>query len=456
MVTPFKNLEEDLEKNLLRLTEILSQRIRIHIENVKERARLDKELAFVLKQIKGNMRVLWRELAGGFLHNPLILKMIGDDRTPEVAYLHRFAIRFEEFYRGRQKMGGFSPLRNLIRILQRQERQKTVETMQFLEKEFQEELFSLHQYFQQYRNDFFTLLERETPRLLRIKGVGSDAPPYVISNIVGCCYAFVAGVRKRVSAKRARSTTLKAAVLAILLALNTAPQRHQKTPSEARRVKAKIELQTSGITSDQREVYIPVINDLIRRGILPYGYSGQDKIETLFQNIISGRTGSINDSKTGREIGSPAREDAWRIYLGIPQQHNTFGISDYVPDNYVEAYCYKINDWFGMFFSGRDPSQWLKEYHDRIAAGFPYQDEYFGDVADVMGAHTVRVGRDHRGTFLYYYDVWDLNVPLERDDGFFGKPFVIYDRLYFDPVTFQLLKPLKIVPVSNSIEHVVM
>ena len=61
------------------------------------------------------------------------------------------------------------------------------------------------------------------------------------------------------------------------------------------------------------------------------------------------------------------------------------------------------------------------------------------DTAGVMGWYSWNLGQDEKGSYIAYHDVWDLNVPIEREKGFFGKPFTTYDRLYYDPETFKPL-----------------
>jgi len=65
-----------------------------------------------------------------------------------------------------------------------------------------------------------------------------------------------------------------------------------------------------------------------------------------------------------------------------------------------------------------------------------------------MGGYQIGISQDDEGrSFMFYYDIWDLDVPLERGGGFFGKPFTIYDRLYFNPETYEPERSMK--PVSN-------
>jgi hypothetical protein len=98
--------------------------------------------------------------------------------------------------------------------------------------------------------------------------------------------------------------------------------------------RAKKELSEDGITSEQRKTYQP-LNEVIYEGVNPFFYEESEgklrgdsvipvqKIKEAVPNLWYGRE--------NRYDMSPSREDAWRLYLGIPQQADTFGVSDYRP-----------------------------------------------------------------------------------------------------------------------------
>jgi hypothetical protein len=205
-------------------------------------------------------------------------------------------------------------------------------------------------------------------------------------------------------------------------------------------VRAKLELQTRGITSEQEKAYKPLINSAIYQGIYPYGYEGSDKtIEEVVKNIIQ-----------RREVQLPNAEDAWRLYLGLPQEHNTFDISEYRPSKEKgdQKYYYKINGHFDKI-THRNPSE-IKLLVERLKNPKPARvyglgyDRWYAEKWDtlpihkdeMMGRYTLSQGEDERGHYISYWDRWDLDIGIEKD-GFFGRPFEIYDRMYYDPVTFE-------------------
>ena len=196
--------------------------------------------------------------------------------------------------------------------------------------------------------------------------------------------------------------------------------------------RAKITMEQEGITPEQQATYTPGINDVIYRGVTPRAYFATEKIKQFVPNLFKER---MQDS--------PMREDAWRLYLGIPQTHNTFGISEYTPDSSnTQVYSYKINGWFDRFMSGQ-PFKTTAEFIRDLSEKGGKQIEIDGtSEGDLMGHFTLGIGHDEKGSFLYYYDLWDLDIPIEQELGLLGKPLVIYDRLYFNPNTFEPLEEL--------------
>lgn len=213
--------------------------------------------------------------------------------------------------------------------------------------------------------------------------------------------------------------------------------------------RANDELARNGITREQRGAYRPIVNDLLYRAITPCEYSIPNALLRLIPNLISGKHLMFNSRLSGRE-DTPKRMgrrlDAWGLYLGIPQKNDTFGISMYKPNGVEsrgnEEYCYRIKDFWRNYSKYR--SEWGDDdfsYSMRGLVGAINRDGgRFIDTdvyADIMGEFSFTGGKDERGSYIEYDDIWDLNVSIEREKGFFGKPFHIYDRLYYDPITFE-------------------
>lgn len=50
-----------------------------------------------------------------------------------------------------------------------------------------------------------------------------------------------------------------------------------------------------------------------------------------------------------------------------------------------------------------------------------------------MGEFKLSFGKDEKGEFISYYDIWNLNPTGKGDISFFGKPMEIYGRVYVSP-----------------------
>ncbi|MBP6060494.1 MAG: hypothetical protein KA515_00605 [Candidatus Pacebacteria bacterium] len=286
------------------------------------------------------------------------------------------------------------------------------------------------------------------------------------------------------------------------------------------------ELKEQGITTERRMGYVAGVSEFIYSAVPPMGY--QTILEVLSDipaNLMANSSGittqqktigdweKIDDDEIPRENFIPRkenieREDTWRMYLGLPQEHGTFSVSKFQPrDGKEDKFYYSINNWIGKFIENKiiqykDQLKKLKEDKELLATSdytkslitgkdekiketelklenisestiikrlveiatdpknkgivyedFPvvsYLDEKdgnnivtteleYGNRYAIMGNFKLSLGKDERGNYISYYDKWDLaNNQLE---GIVGKPFEIYDRIYYDPNTFE--------PVSN-------
>src|SRR5207253_1198579 len=112
---------------------------------------------------------------------------------------------------------------------------------------------------------------------------------------------------------------------------------------------AKKELLKKGITKDQRLGYVPGVAEALHEGVRPVGYLNWSKVKNFVPNLVLGRENNpLLDSDDSERMASgndtPQRQDAWALYLGMPQEHGTFGISDYKPSRgHDDKYYYKIN-----------------------------------------------------------------------------------------------------------------
>ena len=223
------------------------------------------------------------------------------------------------------------------------------------------------------------------------------------------------------------------------------------------------QLKWSGITNSQtenRSFFTPVnfAKDRLRKNLVPYGYT--NPAGRVYDAIVKDKSTPFvsEDKRTvlGLKDVSPERRDAFKLYMNNPQENNTFGISNYTPSlkdkNSNNGPYYKINnlygdptkdDWFVNFFYNSNKNRvtdaalpnLIKTPFDNLTKKPPTLMNFQNDI---MGHYKTSIGSDERGNYMSYYDKWDLN-PKEVKNPItgkeiptdIGKPFEIYDRVYF-------------------------
>ena len=259
----------------------------------------------------------------------------------------------------------------------------------------------------------------------------------------------LAQIREELGIKKYLDPIKKIASIAAISSMLTSSSLVEGGPKEesfeqmARR--AKTEMAEKGITSEQSKAYLPGVNDLIYRAIGPaYNTPENSKdwektLDLAVKNLIHGR-GNVEGDKYEQFDKNPGEEDSWRLYLGFPQKYGTYTVSEYKPSHSKEnKYYYAFAD-LVKGFNGkdiRDPEivkYILKKMGDREKVSSEEVNQI------VVGSRTLyhfqwSKGEDEKGKYIAYYDIWDLNVPIEKDGKGAGKPFEIYDRIYYDPQT---------------------
>jgi hypothetical protein len=249
---------------------------------------------------------------------------------------------------------------------------------------------------------------------------------------------------------------------------------------------------------DRALAYTEGVSEKLFRNIVPQGYGdistnldrwrrykgdlGRNKDELLWYGAAQ--------NPTGRDIyyEIPKRDDMFRLYLGMPQENNSFVPQlDYRPSNEKDpnSLYWKpsywddkmkqslLNDYF--LFNVLDD----KVYNERSNVFRPKQDSlenvgvpswdpetamWVGD--NPLGDFSVTRGKDDKGDYISIYDIIDFNpfqgsgegssvnpyakglleyaktmgidVTEDSEGASFlgaGKPYEIYDRIYFDPET---------------------
>lgn len=159
------------------------------------------------------------------------------------------------------------------------------------------------------------------------------------------------------------------------------------------------------------------------------------------------------------------RLDAWGTYLGLPQKYGTFSESNFVPAQSSEQVKYlKINKFLqnvaaynagalkNIVASSPDAATVQFLLREIQLPSFAIQGRKDAVVASdsanyIMGNYMLSMGQDSNGPYISYYDRWDLDRSPEGRSGLIGTPFEIYDRIYYDPVTFE---PIQNVNVAQA------
>lgn len=197
------------------------------------------------------------------------------------------------------------------------------------------------------------------------------------------------------------------------------------------------------MVKERSGAYVEGKSEWFAEHIQPFGYTliGIDKV------IIDNTVGKIPYGKSGKD-----RYDAWYLYLGLEQENGTFEVSPYKPttSSDAEMIYYRMPE--KEEFILRNGLRELEQNNtDRVVVwdNKPRADAKDNSVArympkdysGLMGRYTVSKGEDEKGSYISYYDKWDL-----KPGGIFGeseasemagvgKPFEIYGRIYYDPKT---------------------
>lgn len=271
---------------------------------------------------------------------------------------------------------------------------------------------------------------------------------------------------------RRRALKLGAAALTVGLTGSSKETGKQPLGTFAERFQAGEQLNLRGITDFQRQAYKPGVSEVLAKGVNPFNYDRS--LEALVKRLLKAPSEFLKDGSPAVQaeqssdfssggnadrLDASSRLDAWRFYLGLPQQHGTFEISSYQPEKHTEdIYYYRIKDfvdavtqadkrWFGA--KDTDPPtvrrvvELLQENKRRQSQEFFVG---YDSYAYIMQNFKMSLGEDTRGTYFSYYDRWDLDQTPEGESGFIGKPFEIYDRIYYNPKTFEVVEPKAVSP----------
>ena len=196
---------------------------------------------------------------------------------------------------------------------------------------------------------------------------------------------------------------------------------------------------------------------------------------------------TMGDANRKRTMGSRPtdEEDAWREFLGLPQQHGTFKEAEFRPTigsgediSYMEfadpkrvwdeILSHPYMDYREVSKPEFPSPRWgepenididnpnaiqnlLKKLEDNeLVLGSinrlnPASTGYLDSghrYSDVLGTYRVGRGEDERGPYISYYDKYNLkHLPARITN--VGQPFDIYGRMYYDPETYEYLSGIR-------------
>ncbi len=213
------------------------------------------------------------------------------------------------------------------------------------------------------------------------------------------------------------------------------------------------QMKVYGITDKQR-LKSNIVRDRMEDNIYDFEYHTKNPIVKM-KNVVLDNEKEVDHLNIIGEIpeNSKTHKDLLSLYLGKPQKYNTVSISKYKPSDSKE----KDKEYFSI------NSKEFKDYvfkhlnEDYIAQGIrtgeikPARDKngkvipnryIIKDIGTGLGEFTIDRGKDENGEYISYWDKWNLNpykgiyssknISNIEDLSFgIGKPFDIYDRLYF-------------------------
>lgn len=155
--------------------------------------------------------------------------------------------------------------------------------------------------------------------------------------------------------------------------------------------------------------------------------SGYSHLPRRIINAIIGKGNYNPNSSLGQ-----FRDDLWATYLQIAENER-HEIKDKVkvsPASYEPSQAKKNIDYVKLDNLPQEIIDKLVKVGQEIKLG----NNKTSGVIHPLGVHQVGHGKDEKGEYVSYYDLWDLS-PLgggsDQSLGI-GKPFEVYDRVYLD------------------------
>lgn len=222
------------------------------------------------------------------------------------------------------------------------------------------------------------------------------------------------------------------------------------------------QMEEVGITSLQRKGYFPGASEIFSEYITPYSYDNATKrILNIPKRILKGESNSnslVDDlfglvDHTGK-LSKP-RYDAWKLYSGMPQKHNTFRIAETSPVNHPSYTQKQLNELEKFSLNNEAnllmdlPNEFnyykyelmgnnslldnvtrlqteLQNINDLQKRGIDFPASDFG-ATNVMGGYNRRFF-DNK---MEYNDIWDLDLNGLKVEKYYGKPFLSHGQIEY-------------------------
>lgn len=170
--------------------------------------------------------------------------------------------------------------------------------------------------------------------------------------------------------------------------------------------------------------------------LYPRGYDSSISANMeRFENAVHG----IKDKETRnvtKDGWSPYLDDLWATYLQIPQSERHIHFKKGIPVTRVVESKYKptkAKDSNTKYYALTNiPENQLQKAINNASKLKYGENKVVDSIYDSLHNHTVGKGHDNNGTYVSYYDVWDL-APFGFNggdqSGSIGTPINIYDRI---------------------------
>jgi hypothetical protein len=185
------------------------------------------------------------------------------------------------------------------------------------------------------------------------------------------------------------------------------------------------QMQSYGITDSRRILNPSQARTNLSTLNTEEGYSGG--AEAAVARML-GVSPGIQFAPNEREAPGAKEQDAFKLYLGLPQTYNTFK-----PSNYKKG-ALELTDYNALLPDTMPSDADIKkygvpEYSNTWKKGNPLKpyDDF------IMGRHTVQKGKDAKGEYIEYTDKWDLDTFGKAGEyaDYLNQPFDIYGRKYY-------------------------